>query len=51
MNDNQEDKRLLHVIEPQKNGSPFAQDLPGAARGNREKWEKMVHAGEFDRSP
>jgi hypothetical protein len=46
MNDNQEDKRMLHVIEPQKNHSPFAQDLPGAARGSREKFKKMVHAGD-----
>lgn len=46
MNDNHEDKRLLHVIDPQKNGSPFAQDLPGAARGSREKFEELVHAGE-----
>ena len=45
MNDNQADKKMLHVIEPQKNSSPFAQDLPGAARGSREKFEKIVHAG------
>ena len=45
MNDNQEDKRMLHVIEPQRNGSPFARDLPGASRGSRKRWRSMINGG------